>query len=228
MDRVAEPYELMLSADQAQAYGTADLTRFNGTLPEAFQQHFASFSTGTVLDLGCGSADISIRFARAYPAAKVVGIDGSPGMLIFAQGCVEKSGLGAQIELRHGYLPQAPLEFGTASLEFGTYDAVVANSLLHHLRAPADLWSTIRSCIRPGTAVMVVDLIRPDDPAEARRLVKEYAGRGHPVVQQDLYHSLCAAYTVENVCRQLLDADMGWMHAEAVSELQMKAWGVAE
>jgi 2-polyprenyl-3-methyl-5-hydroxy-6-metoxy-1,4-benzoquinol methylase len=221
MDRVAEPHELMLSADQAQAYGTADLTRFNGTLPEAFQQHFASFSAGTVLDLGCGSADISIRFARAYPAAKVVGVDGSPAMLAFAQECVEKSGLGARIELRHGYLPQA-------SLELGTYDAVVANSLLHHLCNPADLWSTIRNCVRPGTAVMVVDLIRPEDAAEATRLVKEYAGRGHPVVQQDLYHSLCAAYTVEDTRQQLHDAHMRWVHVEAVSELQMKAWGVAE
>jgi len=96
------------------------------------------------------------------------------------------------------------------------------------LSDPADLWSTIKNCIRPGTAVIVVDLVRPDDPAEAMRLVKEYAGRGHPVVQQDLYHSLCAAYTVDDVRLQLRDAGMGWMHVEAVSELQMKAWGVAD
>jgi 2-polyprenyl-3-methyl-5-hydroxy-6-metoxy-1,4-benzoquinol methylase len=221
MDRVAEPHELMLSTDQAQAYGTADLTRFNGTLLDAFQFHFASFSTGTVLDLGCGAADISIRFARTYPAAKVVGVDGSPAMLAFARECVKKSGLGAQIELRHGFLPGA-------SLELGSYDAVVANSLLHHLWDPADLWRAISNCIRPGTAVMVVDLIRPNAPEQATKLVKEYAGRGHPVVQQDLYHSLCAAYTVEDTREQIRDADMGWIHVEAVSELQMKAWGVAQ
>jgi cyclopropane fatty-acyl-phospholipid synthase-like methyltransferase len=221
MDRIAEPNELMLSADQAQAYGTADLTRFNGTLLDAFQLHFAGFSSGSVLDLGCGAGDITMRFARAYPAAKVVGIDGSPAMLAFARGCVELSGLASRIELRHGYLPQD-------SLAFGTYDAVVANSLLHHLCDPADLWRTVKNCIRTGTAVIVVDLVRPDSPAEAARLVQEYAGRGHPVVQQDLYHSLCAAYTVQDTRRQLCDAEMGWMHVEAVSELQMKAWGVAD
>jgi ubiquinone/menaquinone biosynthesis C-methylase UbiE len=220
LERVPEPLELMLDAEQARAYGTADLSRINGTLLAEFQRHFSAFSGGRVLDLGCGTADISIRFARAFPEATVVGIDGSPAMLEVGRGNVSSNNLQAQIELRLGYLRDAFMQAGKAH-------AILANSLLHHLTEPADLWHTVHACALPGAPVMVVELIRPVDPEGAHALVEKYAGRAHPRVQEDFFNSLCAAYTVEDVQNQLREVGLTNIHVEAVSELQLKAWGIA-
>jgi cyclopropane fatty-acyl-phospholipid synthase-like methyltransferase len=220
MDRIPEPIELMLDADQARAYGTADLSQLNGILMDEFQRHFPEFRSGRVLDLGCGTADIAIRFADAYPDSTVVGIDGSPAMLDFAREAISARGLAQRIDLRLGYLPDI-------AHEAGKFDVVVANSLLHHLSDPSALWDTIRACAAPGSAVMAVDLIRPADPEEARALVEKYAGRGHPLVQEDFFNSLCAAYTVENVRSQLQQAEWTGITVEAVSELQWVAHGRA-
>ena len=141
-------------------------------------------------------------------------------MLELGQGYLRESGLETRIELRRGYLPNA-------GLEAHAFDAVVANSLLHHLAEPADLWRTVRRCARPGSPVMVVDLIRPDGPKEAHALVERYAQRGHPRVKQDLFNSLCAAYTVEDVRGQLDEAGLAQMQVEAINELQLKVWGLS-
>ncbi len=221
MNRVPEYPELMLDSEQAHAYGTADLSQINRTLIEEFQRHFNGFRSGRVFDLGCGTADIAIRFARAFREASVVGIDGSPAMLELGRSNVNASNLQARIELRLGYLRDAVTQAGRA-------DAVVANSLLHHLAEPADLWNTVRACALSGAPIMVVDLIRPVDPDDARALVEKYAGRGHPLVKQDFFNSLCAAYTIEDVRSQLREVGLTGMQVEAVSELQIKVWGIAE
>ena len=226
MERIPEPLELMLDADQAYAYATADLSRFNSALVEEFQRHFAEFRAGRALDLGCGTADISVRFANAYPTATVVGIDGSPAMLEMGRKLVHDRGLDSRIELRLEHLPLGGLG-GRDEQDTEKFDAVLANSLLHHLAEPGDLWNTIRFCARPGAPVAVVDLIRPAGVDEAHALVQKYAGRGNPVVQEDFFNSLCAAYTLQDVREQLRAA--GWMgiEVEALNEVQWIAWGFA-
>lgn len=221
LERTPEPLELMLGAEQARAYGASNLSRLNGTLMSEFERHFNGFQEGRVLDLGCGTADIAMRFAEIYPKAMIVGIDGSPAMLEMGREFITARGLQSRIDLRLALLPIS----GRDAEEF---DAVVANSLLHHLSDPFDLWSTIRACARPGAPVMVVDLIRPAGPEEARALVEKYAERGHPLVREDFFNSLCAAYTVEDVRGQLQGAGLTAMQVQAVSELQFMAWGTAQ
>lgn len=218
MERIPEAAELMLGLEQAQAYAGTDLSQLNAKIIEAFRMHFAEFSSGEVLDLGCGTADVTIRFAQAYPQATLVGIDGASSMLEMGKARILEAGLEKRIELRKGHLPNA-------ELGHGRFDALVANSLLHHLDDPAGLWRTVKRCVRAGAPVMVVDLIRPHDPDAARLLVEKYAERAHPQVKQDFFHSLCAAYTVQDLRRQLDAVGFPGMRVEAVDELQMKIWG---
>ena len=87
---------------------------------------------GTAVDLGCGAADIAVRFARAHPGVGVHGVDGSAAMLELGRAHVEKSGLEARITLQLARLPVAePRE--TLG---GPFAAVITNSLLHHLARP--------------------------------------------------------------------------------------------
>src|SRR5690242_21407872 len=74
MDRVLEP-ELMDDPKQAEAYARADFSEENQGFVDRFREYFPDFSEGRILDLGCGPADIPIRFAKQYPACQVFGVE---------------------------------------------------------------------------------------------------------------------------------------------------------
>ncbi len=143
MDRVPEP-DLMDDDAQARAYAEANFDEAHQNVITLFQQRWPGRQiTGRVLDLGCGPADISIRFARAFPDCEVDGVDGADEMLAYGIRAVAAAGLSKRIELRNCYLPDK-------ELEQQQFDAVISNSLLHHLKDPMTLWQTIRACARQG------------------------------------------------------------------------------
>jgi len=50
--------------------------------------------------------------------------------------------------------------------------------------------------------------VRPSSPAEAHEIVQRVAGREDPILQEDFYNSLCAAFTVDEVRAQLAVAEL--------------------
>ncbi len=194
MQRIPE-VELMEDAEQALAYANADFNEPHSMFIRIFQQNFGDHLDGRVLDLGCGTADITVRFARGYPHCRLDGLDGSKNMLNHGSNLVTHYGLTRQIRLIHGYLPGALLD--------NDYDTVISNSLLHHLREPMVLWEAIRQYAKPGARLFVMDLHRPQDITEARRLVAENAADEPEILQRDFYNSLLAAYTVDEIKDQL-------------------------
>src|SRR5437763_2760316 len=109
MQRTPEP-ELMDDREQAAAYAAADWTESHGKIPGYFRQRFPEFAGGRVIDLGCGTADVTIRFARAFPETTILGVDGSEAMLSFGRVCVRKAGLDSRIALEKRYLPDPSIE----------------------------------------------------------------------------------------------------------------------
>src|SRR3970282_1704719 len=99
MERFPEP-ELMDDPAQALAYATADFSEPHEAFVRHFQRLFPEFKRGRMLDLGCGAADITIRFARAYPAARLDGVDGARAMLRHAREAVAKAQLEPRVSLR--------------------------------------------------------------------------------------------------------------------------------
>jgi hypothetical protein len=53
-----------------------------------------------------------------------------------------------------------------------------------------------------------MDLVRPPTPADAHRIVDKVAANEDPILREDFYNSLCAAFTIEEVGEQLLDASL--------------------
>lgn len=218
MERIAEP-ELMDGEAQAEAYAAADFeephNRFVALLREAFPDLGLS---GMALDLGCGPADVTIRFARAFPGWSVDGLDGSTAMLRLGRISVRAAGLSARVELHHAYLPDdgAPRP---------SYDLVFSNSLLHHLRDPRVLWRSIDSWARPGAAIFVMDLLRPESREEASRLVDLYAAGEPEVLRRDFYHSLLAAYREEEVASQLAETGLRHLHVARASDRHLVVQG---
>jgi len=219
MNRTPEP-ELMNAEDQAAAYAAADWSESHGKIPGYFRERFPGFSGGKVLDLGCGAADVTIRFVKAYPNVTAVGVDGSEAMLEFGRRHIREAGLESRIVLKKSYLPDA-------ALETRAFDAILCNSLLHHFADPVLLWKTASLCAKPGAPVLIVDLVRPPDDEAVVRIVSEQAQDAPAILQRDFIASLRAAYSTDEVRQQLREAGLPGFHVDQVDELHFVAWGTA-
>jgi ubiquinone/menaquinone biosynthesis C-methylase UbiE len=217
--RVPEP-ELMDTSEQARAYAAADFTEPHDAFVARFRERFPEFRSGRVLDLGCGTADVTVRFARAYPEVRVHGIDGAPAMLDEGVKLLGAAGVVDRVALELVRLP-------STALTEAAYDAVVSNSLLHHLADPRVLWTTIAATARPGAPVFVMDLCRPLSTDAAQHLVDMYAASEPPVLRDDFYRSLCAAYTPDEVQAQLVDAGLGHFRVERAGDRHLLVWGTS-
>ena len=195
MERIPEP-DLMDDALQAKAYSDADFSEPHDAFIDYFRSRFPDFSAGSVLDLGCGTADVIVRFAENYPRAAITGIDGAEAMLDIARHDIERRGYSDRIDLKKCFLPDP-------GLSAQKFDAVISNSLLHHLNDPMVLWDIIIKCSRQGSPVFIMDLMRPESPDRAHELVRMHAGDASPLLQKDFYNSLLAAYREGEIKKQL-------------------------
>jgi ubiquinone/menaquinone biosynthesis C-methylase UbiE len=219
MLRTPEP-EVMSCDCQVSAYAAADLSEINEPILVCFRQRFPWFSVGRLIDLGSGAADVSIRFARAYPHLSVLAIDASEAMLRSARQSVSAAGLADRITLAQHHLPDE-------NLPRQAFDAAVANSVLHHMDDPLSLWQTIKLCAKPGAAVLVMDLHRPRDVESAQALVSRYGRDAESILQRDFLNSLCAAYSAEEIREQLNRAGLSTFQANTFGDLHVMAWGIA-
>jgi ubiquinone/menaquinone biosynthesis C-methylase UbiE len=218
MQRILEP-EIMDGEAEAGAYARADFADSNQWYAEHFTAEYPSHLR-EIVDLGCGPADVLLRIARIAQHAHIVGVDGSAAMLDFARKAVHAAQLPNQISLHLGRLPGL-------SLPERHFDAVLSKDMLHHLPDPQALWSEVQRLARPGGAVFIMDLIRPDSPLEARQTVEQVAAREHPLLKEDFYNSLCAAFTVSEVRSQLQSAALP-LTVEQVTDRHMTITGVLE
>jgi len=212
MERIPEP-ELMDDEAQAIAYAEADFEEPHSEFISLFQEIFGHYGiSGYVLDLGCGSADITCRFARAYQNCFIHGIDGSEPMLRCGKRILDKSiDIHNRIELIQGILPEA-------KLPREKYDVIISNSLLHHLSNPHVLWDIVKLYAFSGAPIFIKDLKRPESPDEARAIVEKYSGKEPDILKQDFYNSLLAAFEVEEIVEQLKVAGLAYLSVQVVSD----------
>lgn len=220
MQRTPEP-ELMEDEAQALAYAEADFEDANSGFVRHFQAAFPDWDgQGAMLDLGCGPADIAARLALAFPDAAVHGVDGSAAMLQCSIPILAQAGVADRVRVVLGRLPDV-------DLPLPRYDAVVSNSLLHHLPDPAILWQAVRRFAAPGAPVFVMDLARPASPAAAAAVVDAYAAGEPDVLRRDFLLSLHASYRVDELRAQLDAAGLGSLQVDMVSDRHLAAWGRA-
>jgi len=216
MDRILEP-EIMDGEAEADAYARADFTDSNQWYADHFTSDYPAHLR-EIVDLGCGPADVPVRIARLAPQVQIIAVDGSPAMLGFARKAVDAARFADRIRLHLGRLP------GLA-LPAHHFDAVLSKDMLHHLPDPQVLWSEARRLVRPGGVVHVMDLIRPASPLEARQIVEQVAAREHPILKEDFYNSLCAAFTLSEVRAQLERAGLP-LTVDQVTSRHMRIAGI--
>ena len=101
-----------------------------------------------VLDIGCGTGDLVVALSRRLRDARIIGIDLSPSMLLYAGRHATTDG-----RLRFIVGDAASLPF-----DDGAVDLVVSTLSLHHWTEPADAFAEIARVLRPGGVALIYDL----------------------------------------------------------------------
>jgi ubiquinone/menaquinone biosynthesis C-methylase UbiE len=145
---------------------------------------------------------------------RVVAADAAMHMIALAQQNVERAGLVGQVE---------PVVANARKLPYpdGRLDAVVSNSIVHHISNPESVLGEMVRVLAPGGWLFVRDLLRPDDVAMLDRLVEMYAAGATGHQKQMFRDSLHAALTLDEV-RAL--ARLFGFEGEAVRQTTDRHW----
>lgn len=107
--------------------------------------------TDRVLDLGCGSGDLTATIAEMVPDGHVVGIDAQPSMLVEARRWARPN----------QFFIESPLQQLGVNLPSpehdGAYDLVLSRSVLHWVPTAdwPEVFASIRRLVRPGGWVRI-------------------------------------------------------------------------
>lgn len=192
MERQLEP-EAMDDELEVAAYDEMG----HDTVNQAFVDDFLAIDAPTpsdwsVLDIGTGTAQIPMLLAEACPGCAITAVDLSSPMLSLARRNIERAGLGGRITLRMA---------NSASLPFADnqFDAVISNSLIHHLPEPIESLREAVRVLQPDGQLFIRDLFRPACSKTLEQIVATYAGSESATQQQLLRQSLHAALKLEEV-----------------------------
>jgi len=199
MERLLEQ-EVMDGEEQVRAYAQADFSKENQWFVDYFLEVFPDFREGLVLDLGCGPADIPIRLVRACPSFSLMAVDASGPMINLAQAAVDEAKVGDHVAVVcqrfQDIQQQEPA------------DAIISNSLVHHVPNPFQFWYALKKLAKPGSPVLIMDLLRPETLDEAQALVDQYAADEPEQLRQDFFNSLQAAFTEDEVASHLAELNL--------------------
>jgi ubiquinone/menaquinone biosynthesis C-methylase UbiE len=220
LSRKLEP-EVMDTEAEAVDYDRMD----HGVVNRLFADDFLLLAPGRlpgkavcrVLDVGTGTAQIPIEISRRRNDLRITAIDLAGHMLQVAQRNVISAGLTAQIKLEQvdaKGLPHAD----------GDFDAVISNSIIHHIPEPRSAFREMVRVLRPGGTLFVRDLLRPPDRPTLEHLVATYAGDANDHQRQMFGDSLHAALSLEEVRALLADVGLPAAWAEKTSD---RHWTVA-
>jgi len=217
LPRVLEP-EVMDTSAEAEDYDAMDHREVN----QRFADQFLNFLGGgpdrmLILDVGAGTAQIPIEIVRRSPECNVTAIDLAAHMLHIAGRNVHSAGLQDRIALELVDAKQMP--YPDAS-----FDAVVSNSIVHHIPEPLAALKEMRRVVKTGGVLFVRDLLRPTDESTVEHLVDLYAAGANDHQRSMFRDSLHAALTLEEV-RELIAA-VG-LPAESATRTTDRHWTVA-
>ncbi len=126
-------------------------------------------SAGSLLDVGCGAGNWSIKLLGKFPGMTVTLVDLSKPMLDRAQQRVTQAG-----GVVAGTLQS---DIRTCEFEDGSFDLIVAGAVLHHLRADEEWAQVLKSFhrwLKPGGSVWVYDMVKHEIDAVESILAERY------------------------------------------------------
>ena len=113
-----------------------------------------------ILDLGCGTGELTRLAARHFPGARVVGVDFTPAMILVARRRTTAPSERRRIVYGRGTAMRLPFADGTFDL---ATNAFLARNLADLDTALAEM----RRVLRPGGVLLVLEITEPVSPAFA-------------------------------------------------------------
>jgi len=148
------------------------LTKFYDFLIQAFLKEkswktyliesFSNKSPQSILDIGTGTATLSIMVKQAYPQANIAGLDGDDKILVIAKSKVLQQGL--NIDLIRGMSYELPFPDNH-------FDVVTSSLMIHHLSDEDKVrtFEEVFRVLKPGGEFCIADWGKPD--AKSSRLL---------------------------------------------------------
>ena len=135
-----------------------------------------------VLDLGCGTGNLTLRVLDAFPTASVVALDLSAEIL---EVCQQQCGTD-----RVSYLQQ---DFKSLDLSASEFDLVVSSIAIHHVddQAKVKLFEHVYASLKPDGVFTYVDQFRGETPGiytQHMKTWKQFADeKGVPSEEWDMW-----------------------------------------
>lgn len=119
-----------------------------------------------ILELGCGTGELSLKVLERYPSAEIIAVDYSSRMLDFARVKIESAGYAARwtgIELDFGEWANNPSFSGLGD----KFDACISSLAIHHLEdeMKLKLFQRIRESLNAGGCFWNADPILAESAA---------------------------------------------------------------
>lgn len=234
LTRRLEP-EVMDTVEDAHDYDTMDhstvnrvfvddLLMFRRRTRESLDRSLTTSATEeivvpfvNVLDVGTGTALIPIELCRREVTCRINAIDLAAEMLKLADYNIARADLASRIHAER--IDAKHMPYGV-----GAFDAVISNSIVHHIPEPRAVFMEMLRVLRPSGVLFVRDLLRPKSLAEVDHLVATYAGQENAHSQQLFRDSLHAALSLDEV-RELAVAC--GTSASAVQQTSDRHWTLA-
>ncbi|NDU87174.1 MAG: class I SAM-dependent methyltransferase [Ferrovum sp.] len=167
----------------------------------------------SVLDMGCGPANQLVQMARLNPRVHFTGLDASLQMLDFAHNTVCSNKI-ENIKLEVGDMTTLK------RFEDASFDCVVSTMSLHHLRDLTELSHTMRAVqrvLKPGGSLYFVDFGRLKRTSTQRFFSEDRRDCQPDKFTRDYFNSLRAAFSVEELTRELRIHDNVTRYATALA-----------
>lgn len=154
----------------------------------------------TVLDVGCGAGNYTVKLLAKLPGLGATLIDLSRPMLDRAVRRVTEAGATAVTPLQ-GDIRELPLSEGG-------FDVILAAAVLHHLRTDAEweaVFAQLYRSLRPGGSLWISDLVEHSTP-QVQRLMWDRYGEYLALLRDASYRDHVFAYVEqEDTPRPLME-----------------------
>ena len=184
----------MDTKEQARSYASADFAGANKLFLDTLQKRIKVTAQTKLLDIGCGDGEILIQIHNMLQC-NITALDGSKCMLDELNQKLKIHNINDVVVVNE--------KLETNSLLNKSFDLIISNSVLHHVKSPSLFWENVIDLTKPGGFIAVMDLFRPETESSLIKTLKTYGGND-PVLLKDFENSLRAAYTIDEVHEQLL------------------------
>ncbi len=114
--------------------------------------------TERILDLGCGTGDLTRLAARAFPRARVVGVDFTSAMLGAAERATRGTAAASRVRFARGNARRLPFPDST-------FDVAMSAFVVRNLVGLPEAFREFRRVLRPGGTLLTLEITEPSSAA---------------------------------------------------------------